>query len=78
MAAVEESTGRTSYCTVTVSITDLNDNAPQFTLPSYNGSVSEAALRGDLVTLTTIIKAVDLDSEQFGMVQYSIKGGQNM
>ncbi|XP_015514773.1 cadherin-87A isoform X1 [Neodiprion pinetum] len=52
-----------STATVTVSITDANDNAPSFNSPTYTALVSETAIPG---TPVTTISAKDRDSGQFG------------
>lgn len=48
-----------STATVTVSITDANDNAPSFNSPTYTALVSETAIPG---TPVTSITAKDRDS----------------
>lgn len=52
-----------STATVTVSITDANDNPPTFDSESYTATVSETASPG---TLVTTITAKDRDSGRFG------------
>ncbi|GLV42165.1 Cadherin 87A, partial [Carabus blaptoides fortunei] len=52
-----------STATVTVSITDANDNAPTFDNEVYTATVSETASPG---TLVTTITAKDRDSGRFG------------
>lgn len=52
-----------STATVTVSITDANDNPPSFDSESYSATVSETASPG---TLVTTITAKDRDSGRFG------------
>lgn len=52
-----------STCTVTVEVTDVNDNAPMFEHPTYTATVNESALPG---TVVTIITATDRDSEENG------------
>nr|OXU29140.1 hypothetical protein TSAR_006401 [Trichomalopsis sarcophagae] len=52
-----------STATVTVGITDVNDNAPSFSNPSYTALVSETAGPG---TPITTITAKDRDSGRFG------------
>lgn len=52
-----------STATVTVSITDANDNAPTFDHESYSARISEIASPGSLVTTIT---AKDRDSGKFG------------
>lgn len=52
-----------STATVTVTITDANDNAPTFDNEVYTATVSETASPG---TLVTTITAKDRDSGRFG------------
>lgn len=56
-----------STATVTVTITDANDNEPTFERESYTASVSETGSPG---TVVATITAKDRDSAQFG--EYSI------
>lgn len=49
----------TSEVVVTIDVTDLNDNAPQFTRDTYNSTISELAPRGHFVTQ---VQASDADS----------------
>ncbi|XP_058116398.1 cadherin-87A [Anopheles ziemanni] len=62
-----------STATLTVSITDANDNRPLFEQDSYSTSVSETAHAGQLITTIT---AKDLDSGLFGDqgIRYSLSG----
>ena len=53
----------TSMATVTVTITDANDNVPTFDSDGYSARVSEMAMPG---TLVTTIVAKDRDSGKFG------------
>ncbi|KAJ6636635.1 Cadherin-87A [Pseudolycoriella hygida] len=64
---------RTSTATITVSITDTNDNRPVFDEESYSISVLETAHAGQLITT---ISAKDLDSGHFGEqgIRYSLSG----
>lgn len=54
---------RSSTATVTVMVTDTNDNVPTFAQPDYSATVNEAASAG---TLVTAITASDRDSGRFG------------
>lgn len=54
---------------VTVQLTDVNDNVPIFTEPTYSASICEGAPAG--TTLVTVV-AEDQDSGEFGEVIYSI------
>ncbi|XP_053682239.1 cadherin-87A [Sabethes cyaneus] len=62
-----------STATLTVSITDSNDNRPNFEQDSYSATVSETANPGHLITTIT---AKDLDSGHFGDqgIRYSLSG----
>lgn len=62
-----------STATLTVSVTDANDNRPTFEHDSYSATVSETAHPGQLVTTIT---ARDLDSGDFGDrgIRYSLSG----
>lgn len=62
-----------STATLTVSITDTNDNRPQFDHDSYTATVSELAAPGQIITT---ISAKDVDSGDFGEkgLRYSIFG----
>lgn len=52
-----------STATITVTVTDINDNAPTFDQESYTATISETSLPG---TLVTTIVAKDRDSGKFG------------
>lgn len=52
-----------STCTVTVEVTDVNDNAPVFEHSTYTAVVNESSLPGAVVTTIT---ATDRDSEGNG------------
>lgn len=62
-----------STATLTITVTDANDNAPSFDLDSYAATVSEVATPG---TLVTTIVAKDRDSGRFGEngIVYSLVG----
>uniref|UniRef100_A0A182PS26 Cadherin domain-containing protein n=1 Tax=Anopheles epiroticus TaxID=199890 RepID=A0A182PS26_9DIPT len=62
-----------STATLTVSITDANDNRPLFEQDSYSTTVSETAHPGQLITTIT---AKDLDSGLYGDqgIRYSLSG----
>ncbi|XP_062333238.1 protocadherin Fat 1a isoform X1 [Osmerus eperlanus] len=61
-----------SDVTVTVDITDLNDNAPMFTENVYEATVSELAPRGHFVTQ---VQASDADSSDTGKLEFTILSG---
>ena len=60
---------RQDYCQLTINIIDENDNAPAFTLNSYNTSVSNNAPLG---TFVVQVQASDGDSGANGELSYSI------
>lgn len=62
-----------STATLTVSITDVNDNFPQFDQESYTATVSETASAGQFITTIT---ATDMDSGLFGDqgIRYMLNG----
>lgn len=62
-----------STATLTVSITDVNDNFPKFDQESYTATVSETASPGQYVTAIT---ATDMDSGAFGDqgIRYMLNG----
>lgn len=62
-----------STATLTVSITDANDNRPVFDQESYTTTISETANPGQLITTIT---AKDIDSGMFGEqgIRYSLSG----
>lgn len=62
-----------STATLTVSITDVNDNFPQFDQESYTATVSETASSGQYITTIT---ATDMDSGVFGDqgIRYMLNG----
>ena len=57
---------------VDVTVTDVNDNAPDFTQSSYSGVILEGAAKGSFI-LT--VSATDSDHGDNGVVVYSIVGG---
>ena len=59
--------------TVTVFITDMNDEKPSFTMDSFSGSVQE-----NRAEFTNVVKlsATDEDSGEGGIVTYQIVGGK--
>jgi hypothetical protein len=62
-----------STATLTVSLTDVNDNSPHFEQETYTATVSETASAGQLIT--TIV-ASDMDSGVFGDqgIRYALNG----
>ncbi|PIK51958.1 hypothetical protein BSL78_11166 [Apostichopus japonicus] len=62
----------TASATVFVTVTDINDNQPQFEIPSYLVTIPENAMAGTLVTVT---RAVDLDEGLNAENYYSIESG---
>lgn len=59
---------------VEVNVNDVNDNAPQFLSPRYQGSVSE-----DAPPFTSVlqISATDRDAHANGRVQYTFQNGED-
>ncbi|CAG7733991.1 unnamed protein product, partial [Allacma fusca] len=64
------STGERRSIPIIVRISDINDNAPKFSSPSYEVSVSESAPVG--TTVFRGIHALDVDSGVNGLVEYFI------
>ncbi|XP_059608235.1 fat-like cadherin-related tumor suppressor homolog, partial [Phlebotomus argentipes] len=64
-----------SLATLNITITDSNDNPPQFTQTSYTARIREDALVGDKIIQ---VKAVDLDSDDNGKVVYAIEKGDRL
>lgn len=62
-----------STATVTLTVTDVNDNTPMFDLNMYSATVSELALAGTAIVTVT---ANDRDSGKFGLdgIVYSLEG----
>lgn len=67
--AVALDSRRSATATVTISILDVNDNAPEFDQPFYYASIDEDAL---FPTLVTTIRATDVDSSTYGPIVYRI------
>ncbi|KAI6657178.1 protocadherin Fat 4-like [Oopsacas minuta] len=63
---------RQATATVTVTISDVNDNPPSFALPAYTGSISEDASSGFTVDLNTPISVVDIDQAENSMFTLSL------
>lgn len=61
-----------SDITVTVDVTDLNDNAPVFTEHAYQTTISELAPRGHFVSQ---VQASDVDSSDVNKLEFSIVAG---
>uniref|UniRef100_A0A3Q4GPP5 Cadherin domain-containing protein n=1 Tax=Neolamprologus brichardi TaxID=32507 RepID=A0A3Q4GPP5_NEOBR len=64
--------GLTSYCTVVIDITDVNDNPPAINLKSLSNPIPENVPPG---TEVGIINVQDRDSETNGQVRCSIQQG---
>ncbi|XP_026214088.1 LOW QUALITY PROTEIN: protocadherin beta-16-like [Anabas testudineus] len=62
--------GLTSYCTVIIDITDINDNPPAINLKSLNNPIPENVSPG---TEVGIINVQDRDSDNNGQVRCSIQ-----
>ncbi|XP_075052740.1 protocadherin Fat 1 isoform X1 [Mixophyes fleayi] len=61
-----------SDTTVSVSVTDLNDNPPEFTQQLYGAKISEHSRPGSFVTS---VKATDADNMDVEKLEYSILSG---
>ena len=57
---------------VQVMVLDLNDNAPEFTQPYYDVTISDQARRGQIVTT---VRAYDADESFSTTLSYSLIGG---
>ena len=64
--------GNRGSATVEITILDVNDNAPQFSEPFYNATISEGSDTGIVVAIVT---ARDIDSGTNGDVRYEITNG---
>ncbi|XP_055537242.1 fat-like cadherin-related tumor suppressor homolog isoform X2 [Wyeomyia smithii] len=64
-----------NLATVNISVTDSNDNPPQFTQNSYTARIREDAQKGDKILQ---VRANDMDSEENGRVSYRIERGDRM
>ena len=63
---------RMATATLTVLLTDVNDNPPRFNQSEYNGYVSENSPPD---TFVIDLEAIDIDSAKNNVIQYSIIGG---
>lgn len=63
-----------SDVTVTIDVTDLNDNAPIFTEHTYKTVISELAPRGHFITQ---VQASDADSSDYNKLEFSIISGND-
>ncbi|KAG8326599.1 hypothetical protein J6590_037152 [Homalodisca vitripennis] len=63
-----------THTTVNITVVDCNDNAPQFSQPSYSADISELAIVGATVIQ---ISALDADSGKNGLVRYSLVGDKS-
>ncbi|KAJ8254969.1 hypothetical protein GJAV_G00199440 [Gymnothorax javanicus] len=73
--SVEGTRGRSSLSDITmvvINITDVNDNAPAFSLGDYRKEISEDLSPGDAVMQ---VSAVDLDGPSNNVIHYSIVSG---
>lgn len=70
---ISDTNGLSSSATLTVTVTDVNDNAPTFDREAYSALVSETASPG---TVVTTIVAKDRDSGKFGVngIMYQLVG----
>lgn len=58
--------------TVTINVTDANDNAPKFDQPAYELTISDQARRGQFLM---VVLASDEDSSDRGRLRYALVGG---
>lgn len=65
----------TGFATVTVNVTDRNDNSPVFNASSFKAVISEAS---DISSFVTQISAVDADSGNNAKISYRITSGNDM
>ena len=61
--------GRTGTCLIDISVLDVNDKDPVFSLSTYSASVSEAAADG---TSVLQVAAVDNDTSHNALIKYAI------
>ncbi|XP_076969413.1 protocadherin Fat 3 isoform X5 [Tamandua tetradactyla] len=61
-----------AVATVSINVTDVNDNSPQFSQDVYSAVISEDASIGDSVIL---LIAEDVDSQPNGQIHFSIVSG---
>ena len=61
----------TATATLSISITDVNDNRPQITSPNINVNVSRDAITGHVII--SQIPATDADSSENGQLLYSLR-----
>lgn len=59
-----------SFVTVAITVTDINDNAPMFQQSSYSVSVSEGAALQQVVY--TELSAIDADTGNNAVFEYSL------
>ena len=64
--------GLQDFATVVINLLDVNDNAPNFTMPSYTASITEHSS----VSSVIIVEATDADSGINGTVSYRIEGNE--
>ena len=67
--------GLTGFSTVSVNVTDTNDNPPVFNTSSFAAVISEAS---DISTFVTQISAVDADSGSNAKISYKITSGNDL
>ncbi|XP_030078648.1 cadherin-87A [Drosophila hydei] len=68
---------KSATATIHINILDVNDNAPVFTRPVYNSTVSENAAYQPPAALLQV-QAIDLDEGLYGDVRYIITGGNEL
>lgn len=65
---------RAGFATVTVNVTDTNDNPPEFNASSFTTVISEAS---DISSFVTQISAIDADSGSNAKISYKITSGND-
>ncbi|XP_037908128.1 fat-like cadherin-related tumor suppressor homolog isoform X10 [Hermetia illucens] len=64
-----------NLATLNISVTDSNDNSPQFLLNSYSARIREDAQIGDKILQ---VRAIDMDSDENARVSYNIERGDRL
>ncbi|XP_041838939.1 protocadherin-23 [Melanotaenia boesemani] len=74
LVVLADSELQTAYCRVSITLLDINDNAPLFEQSSYRTSVWEGQVHN---TYVMQVFASDADSGLNGLIQYSILSGNH-
>ena len=62
---------KSSSALVNITVSDVNDNAPQFDKFTYSAEVNEDS---QIDTVVTVVHAVDIDDGLAGQIVYAITG----